>query len=309
MWVDDIITAVPENKVDEVLLKFNSFNKHIKFTVEIEKENKIPFLDVLLQKNENGDLITDWYHKKTWSGRYLHFNSALPMSYKRNTVTLLADKIFKLSDIQFHKKNLDLLTAILKNNGYPEGMIKSSIRDVKMKMYRAISNEPVANSETRKKIYVSIPYVKHLFERVKHLLAKYDIIAVGRSHNSLKNVFSNLKDKTPLELQSNVIYKAECQCGINYIGQTKQNLRNRVNQHKNDAKRKESENQSALSQHIRETQHQINLEDFKVLDSENNLNKRRVLEMIRIKQTPNTINRQTETDYLKNTYDIILKSQ
>ena len=47
-YVDDIITAVPANKIDTILNTFNSYNHKIQFTTEKESDGKICFLDVLI---------------------------------------------------------------------------------------------------------------------------------------------------------------------------------------------------------------------------------------------------------------------
>lgn len=72
---------------------------------------------------EDRSVKTDWFHKATWSGRYLNFKSHLPMSYKRNTVTLLAKKILELSEPEYHDKNFDLLKTTLRENLYPVKLI------------------------------------------------------------------------------------------------------------------------------------------------------------------------------------------
>jgi hypothetical protein len=43
-----LILSIPEDKVTELINSFNSYNQHIKFTVELEKNRKLPFLDLLL---------------------------------------------------------------------------------------------------------------------------------------------------------------------------------------------------------------------------------------------------------------------
>lgn len=156
--------------------------------------------------------------------------------------------------------------------------------------------------------YVSLPYVEGLFENIKNLLIKYDIKAVGRTHNNLgKTVFTNTKDKTPKELNSHVVYKATCDCGVSYIGQTKQSLKCRIYQHNNDAKKQNTESHSALSNHIRTSQHTITSDNFRILEKEKNTTKRRIMEMIHIKKSNNTLNKQTDTDYLQNIYDFLLR--
>lgn len=104
-YVDDIITAIPKNMINETKEIFNSFNENIQFTIEVEENSRIAFLDIWLIRTEDGTIKTDWYHKETWSGRYLHFDSELPFSYKRNTISILVDKVIKLADSEFHQKN------------------------------------------------------------------------------------------------------------------------------------------------------------------------------------------------------------
>ena len=47
-YVDDTITAVHENKIDEFHEHLNEQNTNIQFTKEIEENGKIPFLDCLV---------------------------------------------------------------------------------------------------------------------------------------------------------------------------------------------------------------------------------------------------------------------
>ncbi|XP_046587801.1 uncharacterized protein LOC124292954 [Neodiprion lecontei] len=68
-YVDDIITAVPSDKVAEMLSVFNSFHPRLQFTSELESNHQISFLDVLII-NDNQLIKTDWFHKATWSQRY-----------------------------------------------------------------------------------------------------------------------------------------------------------------------------------------------------------------------------------------------
>ena len=59
-YVDDIITAVPFNKIEIIKNIFNRYNHKIQFTIEEELEEKIVFLDILVIRD--GDvIITNWY--------------------------------------------------------------------------------------------------------------------------------------------------------------------------------------------------------------------------------------------------------
>ena len=62
-YVDDTICFIKLTSINKVLETLNSYHKNIKFTIEIETENKISFLDVLLIC-DNG-LISTKYIVKT----------------------------------------------------------------------------------------------------------------------------------------------------------------------------------------------------------------------------------------------------
>lgn len=73
-YVDDLITVVPENKIDEIVDVFNSFHGRQQFTVEKEQGNMLPFLDMYVIRNGN-EFLTKWYVKPTASGRILNYSS------------------------------------------------------------------------------------------------------------------------------------------------------------------------------------------------------------------------------------------
>ena len=101
---------------------FNSFDLDLQFTVEIEKENKISFLNLLIIKNERNNIITDWFRKPTNTGRYLNFNSHHTKSVMIGNIYSLVDKSITLSHKKFHRKNIKLIKEILINNEYPKNL-------------------------------------------------------------------------------------------------------------------------------------------------------------------------------------------
>ena len=62
-YVDDTLTALPPDIVTRFHNHLNSINPHIQFTVEIESDNSLPFLDVLLTHESDGNIITSVYKK------------------------------------------------------------------------------------------------------------------------------------------------------------------------------------------------------------------------------------------------------
>lgn len=111
----DVALAVPSCFLEHTLNVFNSFHSRIQFTMEIGDDNKFNFLDVIIILNNNR-LIFDWFHKSTFSGRYLNFMSQHPICQKRGTVVGIIDRAFLLSHPQFHQTNLNFIINILLDN-------------------------------------------------------------------------------------------------------------------------------------------------------------------------------------------------
>lgn len=57
-----------------------------------------------------GILKYDWFHKPTFSGRYLNFASYHPVCQKIGTIFGLTDRAFLLSHLEFHVKKLEFRT-------------------------------------------------------------------------------------------------------------------------------------------------------------------------------------------------------
>ena len=94
-YVDDIICAVHINDLDSLLNNFNSIHEKLQFIIEIG-HNKINFLDVQLIINNN-NITFNWFHKPTFSKRYLNFHSHHLLSQKTGIIYGLVDRIFLLS--------------------------------------------------------------------------------------------------------------------------------------------------------------------------------------------------------------------
>ena len=125
-YVDDTILCIPCNELDPVLEVFNNYHPRLQFIHEVELQGKINFLEVSLIRNDN-HLITDWFRKSTFSGRFLHFSSNHPIEQKRAMVYTLVDKAILLADVGFHQKNLNIVKNFLIDNGYPEKFINFNI--------------------------------------------------------------------------------------------------------------------------------------------------------------------------------------
>lgn len=304
-FVDDIYTAVPTEKKEEMLKAFNTYNNRIQFTKEEETDQKLAFLDTLCIR-DGQRIKTNWYHKSTWSGRYLNYKSHLPIIYKRNTISILTNKILDLADPEFHKENFTLLRNTLTNNGYPRKLVNDIIQTT-INKYGSKNPSTDLHKEAKDNTnMVAIPYASGLFEDIKKEFQQHDIKVVAKPTNNLKmSIFSNIKDKTPLLKQSNVVYEIPCECTIPYRGKTKQRLEKRIGQHKYNISTK-NELHSGLCEHSIKTGHKPRWSGVRIIYKENNPKRLGILESIAIKKTTTNLNKQLDSQYLPVAYHNIL---
>ena len=74
------------------LQHLNSLRDTIKFTMEIEENCSLPFLDILVIRLGNGELDVSVYRKPTHTDRYLNYSSHHPEHVKRRVVKCLFDR-------------------------------------------------------------------------------------------------------------------------------------------------------------------------------------------------------------------------
>ena len=61
-YMDDILCIIKRDCLDNKLGKINNIHPSLSFTVEEEKEGRLPFLDMVIF-NQNGHLSSGWYRK------------------------------------------------------------------------------------------------------------------------------------------------------------------------------------------------------------------------------------------------------
>lgn len=97
------------------------------------------------------------------------------------------------------------------------------------------------------------------------------------------------------------MYRVPCNdCNAVYIRQTYRHLKTRLKEHGKNITN--SENQTALTRHRIEQDHQFNYAETTILDIEQNLQKRLILEMIHIAKDPHSINFRSDIKNLNAMY-------
>ena len=296
-YVDDTITCIKEELVQPTLDIFNSYNPHLQFTHEVEVNNSLNFLDLTLIKN-NGRIITNWFQKKTCSGRILNFHSNHSIQQKRNIVSNLIDRAMLLSHVSFHKQNIDIVKNILMNNNYPTQFIDSCISNrVRHHKFKNTTIKTATNNLPEPPLTLSLPFIEKFYYTCAKLLKKYNIRCVPLINQKMDNIIKLGKDKNCKWKETGVIYKFNCGiCSSVYIGESKRTLKTRIQEHKKSVEKIDysininNNKLMPVPKHIFENpSHFFYWDNTAIIDREHIFDKRRTLEMLHIKSNNHAI--------------------
>ena len=259
----------------------NSRHKNIKFTKEVESNGSLPFLDVLVSREE-GKFTTNIYRKPTFSGVFTNFESFLPSSYKNGLVFTLLYRCFRIcSSVKKFHEQVEFTKNTLRMNSYPDGVLKSCIQTFMRKLVRP---KVAVHTVAKKEVLLVLPYLGHvsvcLREKLHVLFSSSfpycKLRLVFRSNLRLRSLFS-FKDKLPTHLRSCLVYRYRCSsCNAAYIGKTKRQFKVRMCEHLGishltgkERSIKESQ-MTAIHKHNLECMSAPSFCDFEILASETN---------------------------------------
>ncbi|PIK58714.1 hypothetical protein BSL78_04397 [Apostichopus japonicus] len=184
--------------------------------------------------NPKRKLNTVVYRKPTHTDHYLQFGSHHPLIHKLGVTRTLhyrADTIISdQSDIPSEKDHIE---GALKRCGYPNRAFE------KAKKQKPDTNQCSTNanpdSELTTKTLITIPYCLGVSERVKNVYKLFGIVTAFKPTNKLLGKLVHVKDKTPRDKQSHLVYGIKCaqqDCPESYVGETKESIKARVDQHR-----------------------------------------------------------------------------
>ena len=285
-YVDDTMLIFSER--DEMLefhTWLNSQHPSIKFTMEEEVDNQLPFLDVLITRLALDNITTSIYWKPTFSGLYMKWDSFLPKSYKKGLVNCLVFRAWKIcSSFELFHKEMEYLKSILAANGYPGNFVDSVIGRFLDKQYSPPS-PPVFGPE-KKTVLLCLPFSGEqaackITRQLQRLLAKIAPFAKLRiifTASQKLSCLSKLKSAFCLLGHSGVVYKISClDCSAFYIGKTKRRLQQRVQEHS-------VQDYSAVRRHSLDCSHTINYQNPEILAMDNCDFRLTIKEAIKIKE-------------------------
>ena len=124
-YVDDSHSCLKTTLVNEFHDHLNSINPHLQFTIELEDNRCLPFLDTMTIRS-NGKIKVDLHRKPTHTDKYLHHDSHHPLQHKLSVLSTLLDGAEKIpSSNKGKRRERKHVSGVLRDNGYPFTFIKS----------------------------------------------------------------------------------------------------------------------------------------------------------------------------------------
>jgi hypothetical protein len=239
-YVDDTLWLFPENTdITQLLTFMNSRHNNMKFTYELESNNCISFIGLTISHNESNGVnnyLTSVYRKATFTGLCTNYNSFTPLLYRLSVFKCLIYRAFKLcSNWNLFHDEISHVKSFLLRNAYPSYILDRIIK----RSIDSFLNPCIQFGPNKERIYVGLPFLgkstdnlrRAIKQIAKQFMPQKDVIIYFKPGKRISNFF-RLKDVTPFELQSHIVYEYTCAiCQYSYIGQTMRHLHHRIAEH------------------------------------------------------------------------------
>jgi len=221
---------------------------------------------------------------------------------------------------QPNNKQRNETVSIKHNNSKKQTLITTYFlgnnkNDTKEETVAPLTNN-TSNNPPKKIIYKPITYIPSLTNKINQTLKTYDCNNIKLAFKPIKKlkegIYTNTKDKISNNMKKNLVYKINCKdCDKSYIGQTKQFLNKRIQQHigTTNSNLKSQNDKTMLSKHASTLKHSFDFENTKILHHEHNTFKRGLIESIYIaKDLNNVVNDRKDAGNINSYYSNIISS-
>lgn len=263
-YVDDIFAIFDIKNIDlnTFLDQLNSKHPSIKFTLEKETKNSLPFLDTLVIRSNN-KIEIDIYRKETNVNRFITMDSNHCFQHKTAAFNFLIHRLlsFPLSKDRYEKE-LKLIKDIAEYNGFSREIVGNLIRKLKFKNDVRNSTSLLPDTSQQSK-FVKLPF-DVATKNLNSIFKAQNLKVAYKSSNSLRNLLGNTKDKIQVDQKSG-IYEIKCPvCDLKYVGQTRRPISTRYKEHIAHFRFNRPE-KSSVARHISETGHGIPPENLRLV--------------------------------------------
>ncbi|XP_043239001.1 uncharacterized protein LOC122390303 [Amphibalanus amphitrite] len=218
----------------------NNKDQNIKVTTEIEENRRLPYLDIMITRQDN-KFTTNVYRKACTTNQVPAFNSYTETRYLRSAIRSDCLRAIRYcSSVKDRLQELYFIRKKFRRHGYPLSFINPILRrtekDLQLKA-RALPSPPNP-SPLPAPVRLSVPFAGPCFYQLKREANKIGIQLVSKPSQTIGTLLcSQAKHRLPKQQESNVIYCIECSCRVEgdpvvYIGETDRELGTRVREHR-----------------------------------------------------------------------------
>ena len=174
--------------------------------MEMENDKKLNFLDLMIYRDNYGNILTKWYRKTTYSGRVLNYLSDHPMQHKIAIIKNLTDKSIKLADKEFQPNNLKYINEILLLNNYLQSLISKHIkkRIIHLNSLNSSQNTDSDDTNFNSRNLFKLPYVnENISNHIINFIKQYNLNIIFHIPFTLNKFIKLGKDKIKKQQHKN----------------------------------------------------------------------------------------------------------
>ena len=157
------------------------------------------------------------------------------------------------------------------------------------------------NNNTQKKSYIVVAYHSGLSESIKNLGKKFGVQVYCKGGTTIKNLLMASKDRDPIQKQSGVLYRYQCDrvdCDDEYIGETSRIFGERFKEHLKPP--------SPIYDHSNISGHNVTINNFNIVGREDLNQMRTIKEALYITVNDPSLNRNVGKYHLPHVGDEVL---
>ncbi|XP_046393751.1 uncharacterized protein LOC124161474 [Ischnura elegans] len=193
-YVDDTLIVWPHGieTLPTFLEHMNGVNPSIKFTMEVENNRRLPFLDILIERKENGNIGHSVYRKPTHTELYLNASSHHHPAQKKGVLTTLFHRAKAISDDAHLIQEISHLKSTFRKNGYNHREIQAALKRTSLERNnREEKEKPVARA--------CLPYISSVSNKISRILKRHNIEAIHKPSSKIKTCIGTPKDDLGLK--------------------------------------------------------------------------------------------------------------
>jgi hypothetical protein len=238
------------------LQQINEIDKTLLFKLSTESNDKINFLDLLIQRN-NRKIVIAIFRKPTEKGTVIHCSSNHPLEHKHAAFYYYINRMLTLPITkQYKQKEWETITSIARNNGYPITKIQNLKTRLKMKQKEPQQQNRQNETTNAKKKWTVFTYFSPLVRKITNLFKQTQLRIAFRATNTIQQ---QLTEKQ-IYADPSGIYKLKCNtCNRVYVGQSGSAIKIRYKEHIRYIRSKNAT--SAYATHILENKHEYGKEE------------------------------------------------